>query len=128
MISPAFFVASMVGFHVEFSQSMYSSKCPYSTCASSTSVTGPSVYWRSSWARAFSESEEATRHVDKIIVLIIFSSPVVKYLYSADTPGRTPAQILFFDCTIQSSQVFAKSYGWVYGACAQVLRKPSLLT
>jgi conjugative relaxase-like TrwC/TraI family protein len=31
IISPAFFVASMVGFHVEFSQSMYSSKCPYST-------------------------------------------------------------------------------------------------
>jgi hypothetical protein len=40
-------------------------------------VTGPSVYWRASWARAFSESEEAARHMDKIIVLIIFSSPVV---------------------------------------------------
>src|ERR1700737_3391714 len=85
MISPAFFVASMVGFHVEFSQSMYSSKCPYSTPISCTRVTGPSVYWRSSWARASSESEEAARHMDKIIVLIIFSSPVVIYLYSANT-------------------------------------------
>ena len=79
MIIPAFFVASMVGFHVEFSQSMYSSKCPYSTRIYCTTVTGPSVYWRSSWARALSESEEAARHMDKIIVLIIFSSPVVIY-------------------------------------------------
>src|SRR5437763_3467928 len=73
----------MVGFHVEFSQSMYSSKCPYSIAISCTSVTGPSVYWRSfwasasrvsvSWARASSESEEAARHMDKIIVLVIFS-------------------------------------------------------
>src|SRR5882724_2403923 len=81
----------MVGFHVEFSQSMYSSKCPYSTCMYVTSVTGPSVYARSSWARALSESEETARHRDKIIVLIIFvifSSPVVRYLYSA-TPGLT---------------------------------------
>src|SRR4029078_12849529 len=82
MISPAFFMASMVGFHVEFSQAMYSGKCPYSTCRYFTSVTGPSVYWRSfwasasrvsvSWARASGESEEAARHMDKIIVLIIF--------------------------------------------------------
>src|SRR5260221_14703571 len=77
MISPAFFVASMVGFHVEFSHSMYSSKCPYSTAISCTRVTGPSVYWRSSWARALSGSEEAARHMDRIIGLIIFSSPVV---------------------------------------------------
>src|SRR5207244_6587526 len=87
MISPAFFMASIVGFHVEFSQSMYSAKCPYSTCMSSTSVTGPSVYWRSfwasasrvsaHWARASSESAEAARQMDKIIVLVIFSSPVV---------------------------------------------------
>src|SRR5947209_16865738 len=73
MIIPTFFVASMVGFHVEFSQSMYSSKCPYSIAISCTRVTGPSVYWRSSWARALSESEEVTRPIDKIIVLIIFS-------------------------------------------------------
>jgi hypothetical protein len=31
-----------------------------------------------------SESEEAARHMDKIIVLIIFSSPVVIYPYSAN--------------------------------------------
>src|SRR5437667_8126783 len=74
MIIPAFFVASMVGFHVEFSQSMYCSKCPYSTPMYDTRVTGPSVYWRSSWARALSESEEAARHINKIIVLIIFFS------------------------------------------------------
>src|SRR5437773_1013770 len=81
MINPAFFVASMVGFHVEFSQSMYSSKCPYSTAISCTRVTGPSVYWRSSlapaltsWARASSESE-AARHMNTIIVLGIFCSP-----------------------------------------------------
>src|SRR5215831_5578565 len=83
MISPAFFMASIVGFHFEFSQAMYSGKCPYSTCMEFTSVTGPSVYWRSfwasasrvsvSWARASSESEEAARHMDKIILLIIFS-------------------------------------------------------
>src|SRR3979490_2619546 len=72
MISPAFFVASMVGFHVEFSHSMYSSKWPYSTPISCTRVTGPSVYWRSSWARALSGTEEATRHMDRIIGLIIF--------------------------------------------------------
>src|SRR5215831_14230465 len=53
MISSAFFVASMVGFHVDFSQSMYSSKCPYTTCMYVTSVTGPSEYWRTSSARAF---------------------------------------------------------------------------
>src|SRR5579864_1901366 len=69
MIIPAFFVASMVGFHVEFSQSMYSSKCPYSTPISCTRVTGPSVYLRSSWARASKESEEAARHMDRIMVL-----------------------------------------------------------
>src|SRR5258708_10444608 len=85
MISPAFFVASMVGFHVEFSHSMYSSKRPYSTPISCTRVTGPSVYWRSSWARASSESEKAARYMDKIIVLIIFCSPVVMCLYSANT-------------------------------------------
>src|ERR1700721_1206183 len=110
MISPAFLKASMVGFHVEFSQSMYSSKCPYSTCTSSTSVTGPSVYWRSSWARALSESEEAARHVDKIMVLIIFSSPGLICPYSANTrinltflrrapqrvPGRQPSSLLGF--------------------------------
>src|SRR6476646_11372312 len=73
MIIPAFLVASMVGFHVEFSQSMYSSKCPYSTAISCTRVTGPSVYWRTSWARALSESAEIARHIDKVIVLIIFS-------------------------------------------------------
>src|SRR5882724_4004152 len=77
MMIPAFFVASMVGFHVEFSQSTYSSKCPYSTPISCTRVTGPSEYLRSSWALALSESEEAARHIDKIIVLVIFSSPVV---------------------------------------------------
>src|SRR5207248_463728 len=87
MIIPAFFVASMVGFHVEFSQSMYSSKCPYSTPMYCTRVTGPSVYWRSSWARALSEKEEAARPIDKIIVLIIFVSPVVIYFYSANTPS-----------------------------------------
>src|SRR5436853_4591447 len=75
----------MVGFHVEFSQSMYSSKCPYSIAISCTRVTGPSVYWRSSWARALSEKEEAARPIDKIIVLIIFVSPVVIYFYSANT-------------------------------------------
>src|SRR6266851_5723831 len=55
-------------------------------------MTGPSVYARSSlapaltsWARALSESEEAARHMDNIIVLIIFSSPVVIYPYSANT-------------------------------------------
>src|ERR1700738_4997820 len=93
MIIPAFFVASMVGFHVEFSQSMYSSKCPYSTPISCTRVTGPSVYWRSSWARASSESEEAARHVDKIIVLIIFmifSSPNARHLYSANARKHPP--------------------------------------
>jgi hypothetical protein len=42
-------------------------------------VTGPSVYARSSWARASSESEEAATHMDKIIGLIIFSSPVAMY-------------------------------------------------
>src|SRR5882762_1674059 len=98
MISPAFFVASMVGFHVEFSQSMYSSKCPYSTSMLATRVTGPSVYARSSlsccWARALSESEEAARHMDKIIVLIIFSSPVVIYLYSAKELVRRNHQAL----------------------------------
>src|SRR5438309_9625616 len=73
MIIPAFLVASMVGFHVEFSQSMYSSKCPYSIAISCTRVTGPSVYWRTSWARALSESAEIARHIDKVIVLIIFS-------------------------------------------------------
>src|SRR5437660_6091744 len=66
---------------------MCSGVCPYSTVMQSTSVTGPSVYWRSfwasasrvsaSWARASSESEEAARQMDKIIVLVIFSSPVV---------------------------------------------------
>src|ERR1700704_2221475 len=85
MISPAFFVASMVGFHVEFSHSMYSSKCPYSTPISCTRVTGPSVYCRSSWARALSGSEEAARHMDRIIALIIFYAPVVMYLHSANT-------------------------------------------
>src|SRR4029077_3336322 len=83
MIIPAFLVASMVGFHVEFSQSMYSSKWPYSIPISCTRVTGPSVYWRTSWACAFSESEEAARHMDKIMVLIIFFSPLVMNLYSA---------------------------------------------
>src|SRR5258708_26541716 len=77
MIIPAFFVASMVGFHVEFSQPMYSSKCPYSTPISCTRVTGPSAYLRSSRALALSESEKAARHIDKIKVLVIFSSPVV---------------------------------------------------
>src|ERR1044072_9321343 len=82
MIIPAFFMASMVGFHVEFNQSMYSAKCPYSTCRYFTSVTGPSVYLRSfwasasrvsvSWARALRESGEAARHIDKIILLINF--------------------------------------------------------
>src|SRR6267142_1351268 len=85
MISPAFFVASMVGFHVEFSHSMYSSKWPYSTPISCTRVTGPSVYWRSSWARALSGSEEVARHMDRIMGLIIFYAPVVMYLYSANT-------------------------------------------
>src|SRR5882724_1384653 len=85
MISPAFFVASMVGFHVEFSHSMYSSKWPYSTPISCTRVTGPSVYWRSSWARALSGSEEAARQMDRIIGLIIFYAPVVMHLYSANT-------------------------------------------
>jgi hypothetical protein len=47
-------------------------------------VTGPSVYARSSWARALSESEEAVRHMEKIIVLIIFFFPVVIHLYSAN--------------------------------------------
>src|SRR2546430_14995607 len=84
----------MVGFHVEFSQSMYSSKCPYSIAISCTKVTGPSVYWRSSWARALSESEETARHMDKIMVLIIFSSPVVIYLYSAKELVRRNHQAL----------------------------------
>src|SRR5260370_38282979 len=85
MISPAFFVASKVGFHVEFSHSMYSLKWPYSTPISCTRVTGPSVYWRSSWARALSGSEGNARHMDRIIGLIIFYAPVVMYLYSANT-------------------------------------------
>src|SRR5882724_7096671 len=91
MIIPAFFVASMVGFHVEFSQSMYSSKCPYSIAISCTRVTGPSVYWRSSWARALSESEEAARNIDKIILLNIFSCagestvPQVHYYHDNST-------------------------------------------
>src|SRR5215471_13214817 len=101
MISPAFFMASIVGFHVELSQAIYSGKRPYSTCMKFTSVTGPSVYWRSfwasasrvsvSWARASSESEEAARHMDKIIVLIIFSSdgeptiPQVHYYHDNST-------------------------------------------
>src|SRR5438445_10382254 len=66
-----------------------------------TSVTGPSVYWRSfwasasrvsvSWARASSESEEAARHIDKIIVLVIFSCdgeptvPQVHYYHDNST-------------------------------------------
>jgi hypothetical protein len=45
-------------------------------------VTGPSEYWRTSWARALSESEEAARHRDKIMVLIIFCH-LLRYLYSA---------------------------------------------
>src|ERR1700716_761249 len=53
MIMPAFFVASMVGLHVELIQSTYSSKCPHSIAISCTRVTGPSVYWRSSLAAAF---------------------------------------------------------------------------
>src|SRR5580698_6048904 len=85
MIIPAFFVASMVGFQVELSQSMYSSKCPYSTPISCTRVTGPSVYWRSSWARASRESKDAARHRDKMVVLVIFSSPVVIDPASAKT-------------------------------------------
>src|SRR5207244_11331884 len=94
-------MASMVGCHVDFSQAMYSGKCPYSTCRSFTSVTGPSVYWRSfwasasrvsiSWVRASSESEEAARHMDKIIVLLIFSCdgeptvPQVHYYHDNST-------------------------------------------
>src|SRR5215471_11612893 len=101
MISPAFFMASIVGFHVELSQAIYSGKRPYSTCMKFTSVTGPSVYWRSfwasasrvsvSWARASSESEEAARNMDKIIVLIIFSCdgeptvPQVHYYHDNST-------------------------------------------
>src|SRR5437764_8972121 len=105
MISPAFFAASIVGFHVEFSQSTYVSKWPYSTCTYCMSVTGPSVYWGTSWARALSESEEAARHgaarheaarheaarhMDKIVVLVIFSSPVAIYVRSADTRINPP--------------------------------------
>src|ERR1700722_9269417 len=89
MIIPAFFVASIVGFHVEFNQPMYSSKCPYSTAISCTRVTGPSVYWRSSWAlwaRAFDDSKETAKHTGNIIALVIFSSPVVIVLYLANCP------------------------------------------
>src|SRR5260221_820702 len=94
MISPAFFVASMVGFHVEFSHSMYSSKWPYSTPISCTRVTGPSVYWRSSWARALSGSEEAARHMHRIIGLIIFYAPVVMYLYEGAVGERRCEDLL----------------------------------
>src|SRR5262249_60888459 len=93
MIIPAFFMASMVGFHVEFSQSMYSSKCPYSTRTESNSVTGPSVYWRTSrsWARALSESEETARHTDKIMVriIILFTSCDVSLLGWQYTDARS---------------------------------------
>src|ERR1700746_820477 len=90
MIIPAFLVASMVGFHVEFSQSMYSSKWPYSIPISCTRVTGPSVYWRTSWACALSESEETARHKEKIAALIIFSSPRFSLLSYLDQGGTTP--------------------------------------
>src|SRR5512144_204023 len=78
MIIPAFFVASMVGFHIELSQSMYSSKCPYSTAISCTRVTGPSVYWRSSLAAAFWEYASrgsAKRNRDNMRARTIFYSP-----------------------------------------------------
>src|SRR5215471_1298586 len=58
-------------------------------------MTGPSVYWRSSWARALSESDETARHMDKIMVLIIFSSPLVINLYLAKHPDFAPAGHLF---------------------------------
>src|SRR5690348_10187328 len=78
---PAFFKASMVGFHFALSQATYSSKCPYSTYMESICVTGPLEYWGSSLAaglasaaRASNEARDAARHSDAIAVLSIFSS------------------------------------------------------
>lgn len=73
------------------------------------------------------------RHIDLLPKAIVAALPDCLYHHGHILRlngfwGRTPARILFFDCTTQSSQVFAKSYGWVHGACAQVLRKPSLRT
>src|SRR6059058_149127 len=109
MINPAFFVASMVGFHVEFSQSMYSSKCPYSIAISCTRLTGPSVYWRSSWARALSEKEEAARPIDKIIVLIILSMGLAASSFSLNARAQDERQ--YTEGPVSLVQEIAIEYG-----------------